>query len=67
MLSLFNRDFIDKQGRKRPLDTPKRMTERREKGRRRDIEREGEIERGERDRESERARKNPREISQTEK
>ena len=40
-----------KQGRKRPLDTPKRMIERRdregererEKGRRRDIEREGEI------------------------
>ena len=29
--------FIDKQGRKRPLDTPKRMIERRE--------REGEIER----------------------
>ena len=45
------------QGRKRPLDTPKRMIEKRErkKGRRRDIEREGEIERegqrGERDRE----------------
>ena len=35
-----------KQGRKRPLDTPKRMIEKereREKGRRRDIEREGEI------------------------
>ena len=34
-----------KQGRKRPLDTPKKMIERREreKGRRRDIEREGEI------------------------
>ena len=34
------------QGRKRPLDTPKRMIEKereREKGRRRDIEREGEI------------------------
>ena len=33
------------QGRKRPLDTPKKMIERREreKGRRRDIEREGEI------------------------
>ena len=31
-----------KQGRKRPLDTPKRMIERK-KGRRRDIEREGEI------------------------
>ena len=29
-------------GKKRPLDTPKRMIERREKGRRRDIEREGE-------------------------
>ena len=43
--------IIQKQGRKRPLDTPKRMIERR-----RDIEREGEIreiekERGERDRE----------------
>ena len=38
--------LIVKQGRKRPLDTPKRMIERekeREKGRRRDIEREGEI------------------------
>ena len=38
--------FIIKQGRKRPLDTPKRMIERekeRKKGRRRDIEREGEI------------------------
>ena len=36
-----------KNGRKRPLDTPKRMIQRRErerkKGRRRDIEREGEI------------------------
>ena len=53
-----------KQGRKRPLDTPKRMIERRgrekerekKKGRKKDIEREGEIrerkrERGERDRE----------------
>ena len=42
-----------KQGRKRPLDTPKRRIERK-KGRKRDIEREGEIreiERGERDRE----------------
>ena len=50
-----------KQGQKRPLDTPKRMIERRKreeremererkKGRRRDIEREGEIER-ERERE----------------
>ena len=40
-----------KQRRKRPLDTPKRMIERREreKGRRRNIEREGEIR--ERDRE----------------
>ena len=46
-----------KQGRKRPLDTPKKMIERgerekereREKGRRSDIEREGEI----RERESE--------------
>ena len=37
------------QGRKRPLDTPKRMIERK-KGRRRDIEREGEIQR-ERERE----------------
>ena len=38
--------MVVKQGRKRPLDTPKRMIERekeREKGRRRDIEREGEI------------------------
>ena len=37
--------FQNKQGRKRPLDTPKRMIERREreKGKRRDIEREGEI------------------------
>ena len=51
-----------KQGRKRPLDTPKRMIKRREregkKGRRRDIEREGEIRErereGERDREGER-------------
>ena len=58
--------FCIKQGRKRPLDTPKRMIERRDKrrerkkGRRRDIERKGEIreierekekERGERDRE----------------
>ena len=38
---------IKKQGRKRPLDTPKKMIERRErrreKGRRSDIEREGEI------------------------
>ena len=52
---------MKKQGRKRPLDTLKRMIERREregerereKGRRRDLEREGEIiresERGERD------------------
>ena len=45
------RRFTTEQGRKRPLDTPKRMIERREregererkKGRRRDIEREGEI------------------------
>ena len=53
------------QGLKRPLDTPKRMIERREregerekKGRRRDIEREGEIREIEkkRDRESERER-----------
>ena len=37
--------FNIKQGRKHPLDSPKRMIERREreKGRRRDIERVGEI------------------------
>ena len=35
-------DFIKKQGRRRPLDTPKRMIERKI-GRRKDIEREGEI------------------------
>ena len=62
---------IQKQGRKRPLDTPKRMIERREregerekKRRRRDIEREGEIrERNVRDikRESERERHRERE------
>ena len=50
--------FYKKQGRKRPLDTPKRMIERREregkKGKRRDIEREGEIR--EKERESERER-----------
>ena len=50
----FNLWFLSKQRRKRPLDTPKRMIERREregerekerkKGRRRDIEREGEVE-----------------------
>jgi hypothetical protein len=44
--------LLEEQGRKRPLDTPKRMIERRRErknGRRRDIEREGEIrERGER-------------------
>ena len=34
--------LVYQQGRKRPLDTPKRMIERK-KGRRRDIEREGEI------------------------
>ena len=45
-----------KQGRKRPLDTPKRMIERREregereKGRRKDIERDDEIREIERDR-----------------
>ena len=41
---LFNKLCI-KQGRKRLLDTPKKMIEmrEREKGRRRDIEREGEI------------------------
>ena len=44
--------FDKKKGRKRPLDTPRRMIESK-KGRRRDIKREGEIERGERDRESE--------------
>ena len=38
--------FYSKQGQKCPLDKPKRMIERREKDRRRDIEREGEIERG---------------------
>ena len=40
-----------KQGRKRPLDTPKKMIERREreKGRRRDIEREGELRERERE------------------
>ena len=58
--------YVIEQGRKRPLDTPKRMIERREreerereKGRRWDIEREGEIKervRGERDRERERER-----------
>ena len=42
--------FIYKQGRKRPLDTPKRMIERK-KGRRRDIEREGGIRERERERE----------------
>ena len=50
----------NKHGRKRPLDAPKRMIERRERekererkiGRRRDLERDGDIrERGERDRE----------------
>ena len=42
-----------KQGRKRPLYTPKRMLEsrEREKGRRRGIEREGEIRKRERERE----------------
>ena len=39
---------IVKQGRKRPLDTPKRMIERK-KGRRIDIEREGEIRERERE------------------
>ena len=45
----YREDSIEiKQGRKRPLDTPKRMIEsenerERKKGRRRDIEREGEI------------------------
>jgi hypothetical protein len=51
-----------KQGRKRPLDTPKKMIERRKrgkereslKGRRRDIERDGEIREIERERERER-------------
>ena len=60
-LSGIHSNYLLKQGRKRPLDTPKRMIERRrerEKGRRRYIEREGDIrereierERGERDRE----------------
>ena len=56
---LFVKCIVRKQGRKRALDTPMRMIERREregererkKGRRRDIEREGEIrerDRGER-------------------
>ena len=56
--------FIDlriKQGRKRPLDTPKRMIDRseregereRKKGRRRDIERQGEIREIKRERERE--------------
>ena len=45
--------FIYKQGRKRPLDTPKRMIERK-KGRRRDIEREGGIRERERERGRER-------------
>ena len=51
--------FVIKQGRKRPLDTPKRMIKIRErkKGRRRDIEREGEI----RERERERGREGERE------
>ena len=52
------RQIIKEQGRKRPLDTPKKMIERRErekerergKGRRRDIEREGEIRERERER-----------------
>ena len=53
-----------KQGRKRSLDTPKRIIERRdrekeserEKGRRRDIEREGEIRERERERKRERCK-----------
>ena len=56
-------NFADKQGRKRPLDTPKRMIERREregerekKGRRINIEREGEIREMEKEREIERKR-----------
>ena len=49
---------IYKQGRKRPLDTPKRMIERRERERKveRDIEREGEIREIARERERERKR-----------
>ena len=57
-LQFYQSQFLErsfKQGRKRPLDTPKRMIERREregererkKGRRRHIEREGEIREGE--------------------
>ena len=55
-----------KQGRKRLLDTPKRMIERK-KGIRRDIEREGEIRERERERDrgERHAEKNPREISRT--
>ena len=58
--------LVKKQGRKRPLDTPKRMIERREregereKGRRRDIEREGEIREREIERERERGRERER-------
>ena len=58
-----------KQGRKRPLDTPKRMIERRErkKGRRRDIEREEEREVKGIEKEIVKGRIYPRKISQTEK
>ena len=57
-LLLFVTNSYYKQGRKRPLDTPKRMIERkrvkereRKKNRRRDIEREGEIRETEKERE----------------
>ena len=46
---LINSLKVNKQGRKRPLDTTKRMIERK-KGRRRYIEREGEIRGRERER-----------------
>ena len=61
---MFRITRLEKQGRNRPLDTQKRMIERRErekereiyKGRRRDREREGEIREGERERERERCK-----------
>ena len=69
ILPLSSNTFVEalsvQQGRKRPLDTPKKMIERRErekerereKGRRRDIEREGDIRERERERERGRERK----------
>ena len=48
ILILESRKAFKKQGRKRPLDTPQIMIERK-KGRRRDIEREGEIRERERE------------------